>query len=109
MRFPLKFYHTRWDERGNRLYKTGTIFRERVFYPIWLFEMLLARHPHWDWLYNLSTGWGNPLCSAYCFAWWSFYSKRFIHEDYSVEVGYDNLSDEYKEFYEKDLGLKEDD
>lgn len=96
-------YKTEWHEAGNRLYNTGHIEKVRIPLHIWFMEQLVRRHPHWDWLDNLSKGWGNPLCAAYCFAWSNWYFKHEIR-DYFVEVSFDKLSEEYRAWYEKDIG-----
>lgn len=53
----------------------------RVLVDAW--DMWMALHPHWAWLYRLSKDWGNPLCVGYCFGWsgrqgvYGFFIKRF--------------------------------
>lgn len=100
-------YKTEWRESGNKFSGSGNI--ERLKYPLhlWLLDRWLEKHPHWH-LWKLLWGkilpyWGDPFCAAYCLAWSKFYFRYEIVE-YSVEVGYDNLSQQTKDWFDKNAG-----
>lgn len=95
-------YKTEWHEAGNRLHKTGHISRVKIPLHIWALNWLLEKHPHWDWLHSLSKNWGNPLCAAYCYSWSNWYWKQEIQE-LNISVGYDKLSQSYRDWYAEEM------
>ena len=98
-----------WHEQGNRLYKRGTIVREKVNFIWWILDRwfdiihnLWGKIPYWDtfWV-KISPHWGDPFCAAYCFVWSNFYYSK-VKQDFSIEIGFDRLSPDFREWYEKE-------
>lgn len=95
---------TRYYVGANTIYKTAHIHRERKPVLVWLLSVLLEKHPHWRWLGRLSKGWGNPLCSAYCFGWTrveQHLRKRGVIDDHFYNVKYDDLAPDDKADFER--------
>ena len=99
-------YKTEWRELGNKLYNTGTIQKVRYPLHLWLIDKWLDKHPHWVWLDYLTSDCGDPLCAAYCFVWSPYFYKHEVTL-YSVQVGYDKLSEEFRTSQEKAFGNDE--
>lgn len=57
------------------------------FARLWLdaVDLMLAfGHPHWDWLYRLSSYWGNPLCAGFCLGWARIETAVYRRTGYEV-------------------------
>jgi len=104
----------KWSEAGNDLYKTGTIQHESHPVHLWLIDRWLqnAEHlvshgaigrvldPIWR---RVTPGHGDPVCFAYLYGWSSWYDNLPQRRDEALyEVGFDNLSAEYRDWYRKD-------
>jgi hypothetical protein len=102
---------THWYEAGNDLYHTGTIARDS--YPVWavVLDRWLSRgHPHWSWWNRVWTRllpyWGDPFCVAYCLVWSPIYD-RTAQNELRLEVGFEKLSQKYRDWYaEENAGLE---
>ena len=102
-------YKTTWHEAGNEVFNSGSIIREKVPWIIWFLDNWLsyghewwANIPGWHWfLGKILPDWGDPFCAAYCFRWSDFVYKH-TKQEYYVEIGFDKLSQQYKDWYEKE-------
>lgn len=101
---------TDWEEWGNQSHNKGSINRVSIPLHWWLMDIWLEhvhtwykKIPGWHSFWGkVNPNWGDPFCAAYCFTWSNFYWKKRV-EEYKVEVGYDNLSDDFKKDYERDF------
>lgn len=98
---------TEYHETGDAGRATGSVIRERIFWPLWVADKVLAQHPHWDWLASVSKNWGNPLCAAYCFAWSNWYHRtEFDHHWFHIPWSEMDpktqqwLIDDHRKFYD---------
>lgn len=97
-----------WEEWGSKRNNKGNIVRVSVPFPLWVLDLWFesvhnwwGKIPGWDKFWGkVNSNWGDPFCAAYCFPWTNFYWNHRV-EEHSVEVGYDNLSKEFKESYER--------
>jgi hypothetical protein len=103
-------YKAEWHEAGNEIYNYGAIIREKVPWIVWFLDKWLgyghewwAKIPGWHWFWNkILPDWGDPFCAAYCFCWSDFVWKH-TKQEYFVQVGFDNLSQQYKDWYKDEL------
>jgi hypothetical protein len=104
-----------WHEQGNDLHKLGTISHTRLPRLLWLADRWLSEAHEWPYripgyasFWNkVSPNWGDPFCAAYCFVF-SPYVFRHTKDVKNYEVGWDALSDEFKEWYHRDMDLQDD-